>query len=75
MQEITMDQKVVGTAGGKVLLKDGENVESEKNASRLMPKWTVEAETQKALREGKKRKEGRCVALWEDIEQSREACA
>ena len=75
MQEITTYRKVVTKAGGKVLLNDGENVESVKNAGKATPTSTVEAETQKALREGKERKEGRCVTFWEDIEQGREAHA
>ena len=69
MQEITTYRKVVTKAGGKVLLNDGENAESVKNASKAMPPSTVEAETQKALREGKERKEGGHVAFWKDIER------
>ena len=75
MQEIMTYQKVVTMAGGKVLLNEGENVESVKNADKAMPMSTVEAETQKALREGKERKEGGRVAFWEDIERGREAHA
>ena len=58
MQEITTYRKVVTRAGGKVLLNDGKNVESMKNTGKAMPLSTVEAEMQKALREGKERKEG-----------------
>ena len=75
MQEITTYRKVVTRAGGKVLLNDSENVESVKNTGKAMPLSMVEAETQKALREGKERKEGGRVTFWEDIEQGREACA
>ena len=69
MQEITTYRKVVTKAGGKVLLNDGENVESVKNAGKATPTSTVEVETQKALREGKERKEGGRVAFWKDIER------
>ena len=75
MQEITTYQKVVTMAGGKVLLNDSKNVESMKNMDKVTPTSTVEAETQKALREGKERKEGGHVTFWEDIEQGREAHA
>ena len=75
MQEITTYRKVVTRAGGKVLLNDGENVESMKNVGKAKPPSTVEAETQKALREGKERKEGGHITFWEDIERGREAHA
>lgn len=75
MQEIMTYRKVVTMAGGKVLLNDGKNVESVKNADKATPTSTVEAETQKALREGKERKEGGPIAFCEDIERSREARA